>query len=50
MDFRCTLEHVVTHKWFFITVEDCADMDDLVAHIHREFPDYTINTIAYDEK
>lgn len=49
MTFRCTLEHWQTHQWCFITVEDCKDMDDLVDHVHREFPDYTINTITYDE-
>ena len=45
MTFDVILEDNWTNKLTFATVEDCKDMDDLIDHIHAEFPSHTIETI-----
>ena len=45
MNFKVILEHWQTHQPMFVTVEDCKDMDDLINHIHAEFPSHTIDQI-----
>ena len=43
MTFDVILER--DNKLTFATVEDCKDMDDLIDHIHAEFPSHTIEQI-----
>ena len=45
MTFDVILEDNWTNKLTFATVEDCVDMDDLINHIHSEFPSHTIDQI-----
>lgn len=45
MTFNVILEDNWTNKLTFATVEDCKDMDDLIDHIHAEFPSHTIEQI-----
>ena len=45
MTFDVILEDNWTNKLTFATVEDCKDMDDLINHIHAEFPSHTIEQI-----
>jgi len=46
MNFSVILEDNWTNKLTFVTVEECKDMDDLINHIHVEFPSHTIHTIG----
>ncbi len=46
MNFKIILENNSTNKLTFATVEDCVDMDDLINHIHAEFPNHTIDQIT----
>jgi len=46
MNFKVILEDNSTNKLTFATVEDCIDMDDLINHIHAEFPSQTIEQIT----
>jgi len=45
MTFNVILENNWTNKLAFVTVEECKDMDDLIDHIHTEFPSHTIEQI-----
>ena len=46
MTFKVILGDKRTNKLTFATVEDCKDMDDLINHIHAEFPSHTIEQIT----
>jgi len=46
LTFRVILEHAVTHKLAFLTIEECIDMDDCINHIHRENPGFNIEQIT----
>jgi len=45
MTFSVILEHKVTQKLKFITVEECIDMDDCIDHIMTHEPDFQIEQI-----
>ena len=45
MTFDVILEDNWTNHLWFVTVEDCKDRDDLINHIHSEFPSHTIDNI-----
>lgn len=44
--FDVTLEDNWTNKLIFVTVEDCKNIDELIDHIHQDFPSCTINSIT----
>lgn len=44
--FKVILEHKVTQKLMFITVEECNDIDDCIDHIHSTAPDFQIESIT----
>lgn len=44
--FDVTLEDNCTNKLIFVTVEDCKNIDELIDHIHHDFPSCTINSIT----
>ena len=46
MNFKVILEHKVTQKLMFITVEDCEDMDDCIDHILQTAPDFQLEQIT----
>jgi hypothetical protein len=46
LTFRVILEHSVTHKLAFLTIEECVDIDDCINHIHREHPGFDIEQIT----
>ncbi len=46
LTFRVILEHPVTHKLAFLTIEECVDMDDCIDHVHREHPGFDIEQIT----
>lgn len=43
--FNVILEHKVTQKLMFITVEECNDIDDCIDHIFSTAPDFQIESI-----
>lgn len=43
--FSVILEHKVTGKLRFITVEECIDMDDCINHIMETAPNFQIEKI-----
>ena len=45
LTFSVILEHAVTHKLAFLTIEECIDMDACINHIHRENPGFNIEQI-----
>lgn len=45
MTFEVILEDNWTNKLTCATVSDCKDMDELIDHIHAEFPSHTIEQI-----
>lgn len=45
MTFDVILEDNWTNKLTFATVEECKDMNDLINHVHAEFPSHTIEQI-----
>ena len=45
MTFKVILEHFMTHKLTFATIEDCKDMSECIDHVHAEFPDHNIEQI-----
>lgn len=45
MTFKVILQDQWTDKFTFVTVEDCKDMDELINHVHDEFPTHTIEQI-----
>jgi hypothetical protein len=49
LTFSVILEHPVTHKLAFLTIEECIDMDDCINHIHRENPGFNIEQIRQVE-
>ena len=49
LTFSVILEHAVTHKLAFLTIEECIDMDDCINHIHRENPGFNIEQIRQVE-
>ena len=49
LTFSFILEHAVTHKLAFLTIEECIDMDDCINHIHRENPGFNIEQIRQVE-
>ena len=49
LTFSVILEHAVTHKLAFLTIEECIDMDDRINHIHRENPGFNIEQIRQVE-
>lgn len=42
MTFDLILEHWQTHKVKFLTVEECANMDDCIEHVHQNEPGWDI--------
>lgn len=44
--FKVILEHQVTQKLKFITVEECVDMDDCLDHVATNEPEFQIESIA----
>lgn len=46
MTFKVILFDHWTNKPVFATIEDCVDVEDLVNHIHKEFPTLTIDQIT----
>lgn len=44
--FKVILEHKVTGKLMFITVEECDDIDDCIEHILQTAPDFQIEQIT----
>ena len=42
MKFDLILEHWITRKMKFITVDECVDMDDCIDHITQNEPDWDI--------
>ena len=44
--FNVILEHDVTRKLTFATIEECKDLEDCVNHIHNEFPLHNIEQIT----
>ena len=46
MNFKIILENNSTNKLTFATVEECVDLDDLINHIHAEFPNNTVESIT----
>ena len=49
LTFSVILEHAVTHKLAFLTIEECIDMDDCINHIHRENHGFNIEQIRQVE-
>jgi hypothetical protein len=49
LTFSVILEHAVTHRLAFLTIEECIDMDDCINHIHRENPGFNIEQIRQVE-
>ena len=49
LTFSVILEHAVTHKLAFLTIEECIDMDDCINHIHRVNPGFNIEQIRQVE-
>ena len=49
LTFSVILEHAVTHKLAFLTIEECIDMDDCINHIHRENPGFNIEQLRQVE-
>ena len=44
--FKIILENLQNEGQFtFVTVEECADIDDAIDHVHKEFPNFTIEQI-----
>ena len=43
--FNLILEHKVTGKMQFITVEECIDVDDCINHVTATEPDFQIEKI-----
>ena len=46
MTFNVILEHKVTQKLMFITVEECVDIDDCIDHVWQTAPDFQIESIT----
>lgn len=46
MTFNVILEHKVTQKLMFITVEECVDIDDCIDHIMQTAPDFQVESIT----
>lgn len=46
MDFKLILEHKVTHKLMFITIEECEDLDECLEHILQTAPDFQIEQVT----
>ena len=47
MDFKVILERKDAEgKFAFVTVSDCADMDECLEHLGKEFPEYQLETIT----
>ena len=46
MTFDVIIENVITNKISFLTVEDCADLSDLIDHIHANHSNVTIEKIT----
>lgn len=44
--FKVILEHKVTQKLMFVTVEECNDIDDCIDHILSTAPDFQIESIT----
>ncbi len=46
LTFKLILEHPITNKLVFLTVEECIDIDDCINHVHREHPGFDIEQIT----